>query len=68
LFERFVLILPFRARELKQGKEVKILTDQYVSPTLNTNLAETLIEIAEKKSSEHYTQPEPPEPADTNSH
>lgn len=34
---------------LKQQKEVKILTDQYVSPTLNTNLAEMLLEIAEKR-------------------
>jgi len=28
---------------------VKILTDQYVSPTSNTNLAEMLLEIAERK-------------------
>jgi len=35
--------------QLKQGKDAKILTDQHVSPTLNTNLAEMLIEIAEKK-------------------
>lgn len=34
---------------LNQGKEVKILTDQYVSPTLNTNLAEMLLEIAERR-------------------
>jgi dTDP-4-dehydrorhamnose reductase len=34
---------------LKQRKKVKVLTDQYVSPTLNTNLAEMLIEIAEEK-------------------
>lgn len=34
---------------LHQGKEVKVLTDQYVSPTLNTNLAEMLLEIAERK-------------------
>jgi len=34
---------------ISQGKEVKILTDQYVSPTLNTNLAEMLLEIAERK-------------------
>lgn len=37
---------------LKQGKEVKILTDQYVSPTLNTNLAEMLLEIAEGRITE----------------
>jgi dTDP-4-dehydrorhamnose reductase len=34
---------------LNQRKEVKILTDQHVSPTLNTNLAEMLLEITEKK-------------------
>lgn len=34
---------------LKQQKEVKILTDQHVSPTLNTNLAEMLLEITEKR-------------------
>jgi len=33
---------------IKQGKEVKVLTDQYVSPTLNTNLAQMLLEIAER--------------------
>lgn len=33
---------------LNQGKEVKVLTDQYVSPTLNTNIAEMLLEIAER--------------------
>jgi dTDP-4-dehydrorhamnose reductase len=36
---------------LQQGKEVKVLTDQYVSPTLNTNLAEMLLEITERKIS-----------------
>jgi len=34
---------------LQQGKEVKVLTDQFVSPTLNTNLAEMLLETTEKK-------------------
>lgn len=34
---------------LKQQKEVKILTDRHVSPTLNTNLAEMLLEITEKR-------------------
>jgi dTDP-4-dehydrorhamnose reductase len=28
---------------------VKALVDQYVSPTLNTNLAQMLIEIAERR-------------------
>jgi len=35
---------------LKQQKEVKILTDKYVSPTLNTNLAEMLLEITERRA------------------
>ena len=34
---------------LNQKKEVKILKDQYVSPTLNTNLAEMLLEISQRK-------------------
>ncbi|MCX8183092.1 MAG: dTDP-4-dehydrorhamnose reductase [Crenarchaeota archaeon] len=34
---------------LSQGKEVKVLTDQHVSPTFNTNLAEMLLEIAERR-------------------
>ncbi len=34
---------------LENGKEVNVLTDQYVSPTLNTNLANMLIEISEKR-------------------
>lgn len=33
----------------KQGKALKVLTDQFVSPTLNTNLAEMLLEIAERR-------------------
>jgi len=34
---------------LNQGKEVKVLMDQHVSPTLNTNLAEMLLEITERE-------------------
>jgi dTDP-4-dehydrorhamnose reductase len=34
---------------LNQKKEVKVLKDQYVSPTLNTNLAEMLLEISQRK-------------------
>jgi dTDP-4-dehydrorhamnose reductase len=34
---------------LNQRKDVRVLTDQYISPTLNTNLAEMLVEIAERK-------------------
>lgn len=33
---------------LKEGKEVKVLTDQHLSPTLNTNLAYMVLESAEK--------------------
>jgi len=36
-------------KNLNQGKTVNVLTDQYVSPTLNTNLAEMLLEITERK-------------------
>jgi len=34
---------------LERRSEVKVLIDQYVSPTLNTNLAKMLIEIAERR-------------------
>lgn len=34
---------------LNQGKEVKALADQHVSPTFNTNFAEMLLEIAERR-------------------
>jgi dTDP-4-dehydrorhamnose reductase len=34
---------------LSAGREVRIVTDQCVSPTLNTNLAEIVLEIAEKR-------------------
>ena len=34
---------------LKNGKAVKILTDQFVSPALNTNLAEMILEACEKR-------------------
>jgi len=33
---------------LNRAKEIKVLTDQHVSPTLNTSLANMLLEIAEK--------------------
>ena len=36
-------------KSLNQKKEVKVLIDQYVSPTLNTNLAQMLLEITERK-------------------
>lgn len=34
---------------LDKGKEVKVLIDQHVSPTLNTNLAGMVLEISERK-------------------
>ncbi|MCX8153881.1 MAG: dTDP-4-dehydrorhamnose reductase [Candidatus Bathyarchaeota archaeon] len=34
---------------LKNNREINVLVDQYVSPTFNTNLAEMLLEIAEKR-------------------
>jgi len=37
-------------KNLNQGREVKVLTDQHVSPTLNSNLADMLLEIAEKET------------------
>ncbi len=36
---------------LRHGKQVRVLIDQYVSPTLNTNLAQMLVEIAERRIS-----------------
>ena len=35
--------------QLKPRKQVNIITDQIVTPTLNTNLAEMILEIAERK-------------------
>jgi len=35
--------------KLKNGENVKIITDQYITPTLNTNLAKMLLEIAERR-------------------
>jgi len=35
--------------KLKSGEEVKIVTDQYITPTLNTSLAKMLLEIAERE-------------------
>ena len=34
---------------LQKGEEIRIVTDQYVSPTLNTNLARMLLEAGEEK-------------------
>ena len=35
--------------KLQKGEEIRIVTDQYVSPTLNTNLAGMLLEAGEEK-------------------
>ena len=35
--------------KLMNGEEVKIVTDQFITPTLNTNLAKMLLEIAERE-------------------
>ena len=34
---------------LRKGERVKILTDQYNTPTLNTNLAEMTLEVAQRR-------------------
>lgn len=36
-------------KNLEDGKEVRVVTDQFVTPTLNTNLAEMVLEAAEKE-------------------
>ena len=36
-------------KSLEKRVKINILTDQYVSPTLNTNLAKTILEACEKK-------------------
>lgn len=36
-------------KKLKERETIKIITDQWVSPTLNTNLAEMILEIIERK-------------------
>jgi dTDP-4-dehydrorhamnose reductase len=35
--------------KLQKGEGIKIVTDQYISPTLNTNLAKMLLEAGEKR-------------------
>ncbi|HEX7445295.1 MAG TPA: SDR family oxidoreductase, partial [Methanothrix sp.] len=34
---------------LKSGKEVKVVTDQFITPTLNTNLARMVLEAADRR-------------------
>jgi dTDP-4-dehydrorhamnose reductase len=40
--------------KLKNRERMRIITDQWVSPTLNTNLAEMILEIMEKKLTGTY--------------
>jgi dTDP-4-dehydrorhamnose reductase len=35
--------------KLRAGEQIKIITDQYISPTFNTNLAEMIIEVARRR-------------------
>ena len=35
--------------KVRNGEEVKIVTDQFITPTLNTSLAEMLLEISERR-------------------
>jgi len=35
--------------KLRKGEFVRVVSDQFISPTLNTNLAEMLLEVAERK-------------------
>ncbi len=39
---------------LSSGEEVRIVTDQFITPTLNTNLAKMLLEAAERRLSGVY--------------
>jgi len=44
------LNLTWLIENLEEGRKVKVLVDQYVSPTLNTNLTGVLLEIAERRA------------------
>ncbi len=39
---------------LKSGKEVRVVTDQFITPTLNTNLAGMVLEAADRRLSGVY--------------
>jgi dTDP-4-dehydrorhamnose reductase len=39
---------------LKSGKEVRVVTDQFITPTLNTNLAKMVLEAADRRLSGVY--------------
>jgi len=40
--------------KLKKEESIRVITDQYVSPTLNTNLADMILEVAERKLTGTY--------------
>jgi dTDP-4-dehydrorhamnose reductase len=40
--------------KLKRGEAIRIVTDQYITPTLNTNLAKMLLEAEERKMTGIY--------------
>jgi dTDP-4-dehydrorhamnose reductase len=40
--------------KLRKGEQIKIITDQFISPTFNTNLAEMLIEVARRRLTGTY--------------
>jgi dTDP-4-dehydrorhamnose reductase len=40
--------------KLRAGEQIKIITDQYISPTSNTNLAEMIIEVARRRLTGTY--------------
>jgi len=40
--------------KLKREQPIRIITDQYVSPTLNTNLADMILEVAERRLTGTY--------------
>ena len=39
---------------LKSGKQVPVVTDQFITPTLNTNLAQMVLEVADRRLSGVY--------------
>jgi dTDP-4-dehydrorhamnose reductase len=39
---------------LKSGKQVRVVTDQFITPTLNTNLAQMVLEVADRRLSGVY--------------
>jgi len=40
--------------KLKKEEPIRVITDQYVSPTLNTNLADMILEVAERRLTGTY--------------